>query len=440
MHRTVWQLGKDIAEGRTTSEALVRRCVDAITAIDPTLHAFVEVFEHSAIEAARRSDDERRSGICRGPLHGVPIAVKGLADIEGHVTGFGSRAYRTATAQESAVFVTRLVEAGAVIVGTTHMVEFAMGSWGTNYSLGTPWNPVDRCLHRVPGGSSSGSAVAVAAGLVPASIGSDTGGSIRIPASLCGVVGFKPTWGTVSNGGVAPLAPSLDTIGPITTDVEDARLIYSAIADAKAPDSDGLMERVRIGVIDHGQLQPLDRGVEREFARAVEIVAAAFGLPQAFRFPTDVATYQKLSGEIIAYEGYHHLAHLVDDPDTPIDPYVRERILAGRAVGQGRYEEVLSERAMMCEAFRPTFEAFDFLLLPTTPLPAIPLTEADENQIPMSRLTRVGNYLGLCAISIPIGNRHGLPAGLQILGRAGDDYRLLSFAAKVEAMLKSAGG
>lgn len=439
MHRTVWQLGDDIAEGRTTSEALVRRCIDAITAVDPTLHAFVEVFEQSAIEAARRSDDERRRGTCRGPLHGIPVAVKSLADIKGHVTGFGSRAYGKAPALQSAAFVSRLVEAGAVIVGTTQMVEFAMGSWGTNYSLGTPWNPVDRNLHRVPGGSSSGSAVAVAAGLVPAAIGSDTGGSIRIPASLCGVVGFKPTWGAVSNDGVAPLAPTLDTIGPITNDVEDARLIYSALADAKAPDSRTLMERLRIGVIDHGQLQPLDRGVEEAFARAVEMIAAELGTPGAFRFPTDMATYQKLSGEIIAYEGYQHLAHLVDDPDTPIDPYVRDRILAGRAVGEARYQEVLSERATMCEAFRQTFEAFDFLLLPTTPLPAVPLAEADESQIPMSRLTRVGNYLGLCAISIPIGNWHKLPVGLQILGRAGDDLRLLSFAAKVEAMLRSAG-
>lgn len=438
MHRTVWQLGNDIAEGRATSEAIVRRCIDAITAIDATLHAFVDVFEQSAIDAARRSDDERRRGIHRGPLHGIPIAVKGLADIEGHVTGFGSRAYGKAPAQASAAFVARLVEAGAVIVGTTQMVEFAMGSWGTNYSLGTPWNPVDRRVHRVPGGSSSGSAVAVAAGLVPAAIGSDTGGSIRIPASLCGVVGFKPTWGAVSNDGVAPLAPTLDTIGPITTDVEDARLMYSVIADVKSPASSVVMERLRIGVIDNDQLQPLDRGVEEAFARAVEIVAAEC-LAEPFRFPTDMAIYQKLSGEIIAHEGYHHLAHLVDDPDAPIDPYVRERILAGRAIGGARYQQVLSERAMVCDVFRPTLEAFDFLLLPTTPVPAIPLAEADESQIPMSRLTRVGNYLGLCAISIPIGNRHKLPVGLQILGRAGDDFRLLSFAAKVEAMLKSAG-
>lgn len=438
MGETLEQLGGDLAQGRITSESLVRDRIARIEAENPALLAFTDVFGQQALEAARQRDDELRRGLRRGPLHGIPLAVKNLADVEGCVTRFGSRVYGSAPSRRNAVFVQKLADAGAVIVGTTHMVEFAIGSWGTNHVLGTPWNPLDRSRHRVPGGSSSGSAVAVAAALVPAAIGSDTGGSVRIPASLCGVVGFKPSYGAVSNEGVAPLAPSFDTIGPIVRSVADARLVHDVIADVPAGTVEVDPSAIRIGLVDGDQLAPMDTLVAQSFAEAGALIAGQCGLAERFRFPQDMTSCQQMSGEIMAHEAYRHLARLVDDGRRPMDPFVRERVRAGRAVSDERYHELLRMRQAMIHAFEPTFASFDFLVMPTTPRPAIPLDEVDEALVPMSRFTRPANLLNLCAISIPVRAGGGLPAGLQIVGKAGDDARLLGFAAHVEAMLAGA--
>jgi aspartyl-tRNA(Asn)/glutamyl-tRNA(Gln) amidotransferase subunit A len=225
----VTEIAELCGSGKASSRAILERQLEAIANGNGALHAFVEVFADPARQRADELDRIAAGSGPAGPLHGVPIAVKDLACIGHRAPGFGSQCYRGTPAGSTAPAIQRLIDAGAIIIGMTHMVEFACGGWGTNHAVGTPWNPIDRKVHRVPGGSSSGSAVAVAAGLVPAAIGSDTGGSIRIPASLCGIIGFKPSFGLVPLAGIAPLSPTFDTLGPITRTVGDARLLFSVL-------------------------------------------------------------------------------------------------------------------------------------------------------------------------------------------------------------------
>src|SRR5947208_15318910 len=204
--------------------------------MDERAHAFVDVYRDSALAAAREADRERKAGTLRGPLHGLPIALKDLFHIRGRATSAGSRSRPHGVADNTATAVQQLIAAGMIALGKTHLVEFAFGGWGCNEPMGAPWNPWDTTTHRVAGGSSSGSAVAVAAALAPAAIGSDTGGSIRIPAALCGLTGFKPTYGLISLAGVVPLATTLDSVGPLSRTVDDAALLLSAIAGSDPRD------------------------------------------------------------------------------------------------------------------------------------------------------------------------------------------------------------
>src|SRR5512138_1707901 len=226
------ELARLLAAGRTTSREIAEACLARIDAFDGKLHSFVDVWRDDALARADAADRERADELVRGPLHGLPIALKDLLHVEGRQTTAGSKSWIGRRSDTTATAVERLVTAGMIPIGKTHMVEFAFGGWGRNQPMGAPWNPWDMTTHRVAGGSSSGSAVAVAAGLVPAAIGSDTGGSIRIPASLCGITGLKTTYGLISLYGAVPLSTTLDSLGPLTRTVEDAALLTAAMAGA----------------------------------------------------------------------------------------------------------------------------------------------------------------------------------------------------------------
>src|SRR5947208_2445616 len=226
------QLAAEIAARRLSPVDIVEAFLARIAALDGKLHAYIDVYGDDARLAAEAADKAIRSGHSVGPLHGVPIALKDLIDLEGRVTTGGSMAWRDRRSPTTATLARRFFAAGMIVLGKTHTVEFAMGGWGTNQHLGTPWNPWDLEVPRTPGGSSAGSGVAVAAGLAPWAIGTDTGGSVRLPASWCGLSGLKPTIGRVSTFGILPLAPSLDTPGPMARSVEDAALLYSVMQGA----------------------------------------------------------------------------------------------------------------------------------------------------------------------------------------------------------------
>src|SRR5438270_4482701 len=248
-------LASEIAARRLSPVDLVDALLSRIRAQDEKLHAFVEVYGEAARLAAEAADKAIRSGHAIGPLHGIPIALKDLIEIQGRVATGGSMVWRDRRSPVSATLARRLIAAGLIFIGKTHAVEFAMGGWGTNQHRGTPWNPWDPAVARTPGGSSSGSGVAVAAGMAPWAIGTDTGGSVRLPASWCGLTGLKTTIGRVSTYGILPLSPTLDTPGPMARSVEDAALLYQVM---QGPDA--LDPRTR-GISPSDPMPMLRRGV-----------------------------------------------------------------------------------------------------------------------------------------------------------------------------------
>ncbi len=430
---SVGELAQRCGRGQLSSRTLVRNSLDAIEAQNGKLHAFVEVFAEAAMRRAEELDRHAAKTGAVGPLHGVPIAVKDLADLEGRAPGFGSKCYAAPVPSRNAPAIQRLIDAGAVVVGMTHMVEFALGGWGTNHAMGTPWNPVDPHVHRAPGGSSSGSAIAVAAGLVPAAIGSDTGGSIRIPASLCGIVGFKPTFGRIPLDGIAALGPTFDTLGPITRNVADARLLYSVMAQLPVAESQ-LRRGLRVGTPKPTQLEPCEPEILANYRRSLDRLRALGHTLVPMAFPEALTTYQTLCGSIVAYEAYGQHRAIAEDPATPLDPHVRHRVLAGRAIDAKQYAALQAQRRACVAGFKAAFADFDAIALPGTPLPAIPVADIDETQIPMSRYTRAANLLELCAISLPNGSTAArLPTGLQLAMIGGGDAALLDFAESIAA-------
>ena len=326
------RLAAEIAARRLSPVAVVEALLARIAAHDPKLHAFIDVYADDARLAAEAADKAIRSGHAVGPLHGVPIALKDLIDLEGRVTTGGSMAWRDRRSPVTATLARRLIAQGMIVLGKTHTVEFAMGGWGTNQHLGTPWNPWDLTVPRTPGGSSSGSGVAVAAGLAPWAIGTDTGGSVRLPASWCGLSGLKTTIGRVSTYGILPLAPSLDTPGPLARSVEDAALLYGVMQgrdplDSRtlsAPPPDDPIAGLRRGV--RGLRLARMPAAEREGC-AAEVLAAYDAAVEALAglgaeiveivLPCRFADATQMVGRIIGSEAYQLVGDLVDDPALP---------------------------------------------------------------------------------------------------------------------------
>jgi aspartyl-tRNA(Asn)/glutamyl-tRNA(Gln) amidotransferase subunit A len=438
-----WRLGaaelaRAFASRRLSPVDAVEALLERIARLDPKLHAFVDIYGVEARLAAEAADKAIRSGHAVGPLHGVPVALKDLIDLEGRITMGGSAALRERRSSVTATIAKRMIAAGMIVLGKTHTVEFAMGGWGTNPHLGAPWNPWDAAVHHTPGGSSSGSGVAVAAGLTPWAIGTDTGGSVRLPASFCGITGLKVTIGRVSRFGIIPLSETLDTPGPMARSVEDAALLFNVL---QGPDP---LDQTTRGVIPEDPLPRLDRGVrglklarmpeaEREgvapamlaaYDRALDTLAGLgaeivdIALP--FRF-TDLVAMQA----ILLAEAYFFNGHLAEDQAAPLDPAVRKRVLSGARISANEY---LRTKALIQELkarFDAAMAGIDALLTPTTEAPAIPVAEVDQDVVP-SRYTRFGNLLELCALALPNGfTEKGLPLSLQIVCRGYEEATAL---------------
>lgn len=402
---------------------------------EPALQAFVAVYADEARLAARGAEAAIRSGHAVGPLHGVPVALKDLVELEGKVVTGGSQAWQQRRAGRTATLARKLAAAGMIVLGKTHTVEFAMGGWGTNSRRGTPWNPWDPVRARTPGGSSSGSGVAVAAGLAPWAVGTDTGGSVRLPASWCGITGLKTTIGRISTHGVLPLSPTLDTPGPMARNVEDAALLYAAMQgpDPLDPLTRGLpyadpMRELRRGVrgLRLAQMPQDERSFaspdvlaayDRSLAEMERLGAEIVEVRLPFRF-ADVAAFNL---RIMAAESYALLHELIDDESAPLDPHVRPRIAAGRSVSAREYIEALRMRDVMKAQFAQAMKDIDALLTPTTQTTALPVEEVDQATGP-AHYTRFGNYLDLTALALPNGFApDGLPTSLQIACRGGDE-------------------
>ncbi len=444
-------LARRLARGETTSHAIVAACFERIDRLDGWLHAFVDVWRDEALARAEAADRERRAGRPRGPLDGLPVALKDLLHVAGRQTTAGSKSWRGRTSDHTATAVARLIDAGMIPLGKTHMVEFAFGGWGRNAPMGAPWNPWDSRIHRVAGGSSSGSAVAVAAALAPVALGSDTGGSIRIPASLCGITGFKPTYGLVSLQGAVPLSTSLDSIGPLARTVEDAALIVAATAGADPDDAATLgaprvdfaaalarepdIRGLRIAVLSPERFPPYtEPAIARATRDAADLLAGLGAIVVPAEVPLDFDALAAANGRIIAAEAWAVHRAYIEDRALDIDPWVRRRVIEGKDVTAQEYEALRVARQRAMDIFADWMRERDALLTPTLPITTIAIEEVDEATTPLAAFTRAANYVGACALSLPAGfSPVGLPIGVQLVGAPFADATLVRIGRAFQA-------
>jgi aspartyl-tRNA(Asn)/glutamyl-tRNA(Gln) amidotransferase subunit A len=463
---TAKQIAHAIATGSTSAVTLCDEALARIAKLEPGIGAFNTVVAERALERARALD---AGGKSTGPLHGVPIAIKDNICVKGVPTTASSKILRGFRPPYDATVVTRLEAAGAIVIGKTNLDEFAMGSSTENSALGPTRNPWDRT--RTPGGSSGGSAAAVAARMVPIALGSDTGGSIRQPGALCGIVGFKPSYGRVSRYGLLAFASSLDQIGPLTQTVEDAAMVFQVIGGADAHDSTASHEPMadvagvlnadvrglRIGVPRAFLEKGVDAAVLEAFNAALTVLAsrganlvdielphASYGIPVYYLIATAEA-----SSNLARYDGvrYGHRARLEKDDglldmyeqtrDEGFGPEVKRRIMLGTYVLSAGYYDAYylkaqQVRTLLRRDYEQAFERVDLVATPTTPTPAFPLGEktADPVQMYLNDIFTVSaNLTGLPAISVPCGFAPGkLPIGFQLTGRMFDEVTVLRAA------------
>ena len=429
-------------------EKTVRSTLDAVRAHEPKLKAVVRMLDDTAVSAARYSDNLSKTNTAAGPLHGLPIVVKDIIDVGGVPTQSGSlTCSEQAPAQVDAPVVASLRGAGAIPIAKTHTVEFAIGGWGTNETVGTPVNPWDLDVHRVPGGSSSGTGVLVGGGLVRAGLGTDTGGSVRIPAAFCGCVGHKTSIGLVSRAGVTPLSDTLDTVGPLADSVELAAQMLSVmqgpdLADpttlgvsAKCPlrDLHRGIEGLRLARISYDQMPHLTAEVAAAFDQALKQLREAGATITDLKLPLELDDYQHLGGIISASEAYATYTDLVDDPNSNLAGPNRMRMARGKAVSAAELIRIQRDRGKAVREFEAVIDRADAIILPTVAFTAIAISEVDEMDMRMSSHTRFANYLDLAALAVPMNvTEAGLPTSLQIVTRRFDDPLALRIGAAFE--------
>jgi len=441
---TIQQLAADLAAGRTTSAALTEQALARIDdAKGEGKRAFIRVYRTAALAAAQASDAQRKAGLVPSPLAGLPVSIKNLCDVAGETTLSGSIALDDAPpAKQDAPVVARLRAAGAVIVGSTNMSEFAFSGVGFNPHYGTPGNPADRA--RVPGGSSSGAAVSVADGMAVVALGTDTGGSVRIPSAVCGVVGFKPTARRVPINGVVPLATSLDSIGPLANSVECCAIVDAVFAGEPIvmPEMAPLAG-LRFGIPKHFVMEELDATVAKAFERACKTLEAKgvrieqIDLPQLNELPAINA-----KGGFAAAEAYAWHRKLIARRGKDYDQIIHPRIMRGSEMGAADYIELLEARADLQKRVASVTSNYDAVIMPTCAIVAPTLKDVStvegfaKNNMLLLRNTAVGNFLDRCAISLPCHTAGELPIGFMLMGEAMADKRLLAIARAVEPVVR----
>lgn len=442
---TLSALAQKLKTGEVTSLSLVTECLDIIESTDdPAAPVYLARDRERALAEARRIDALRKEGRAHTPFAGIPISVKALFDLEGMVTTAGSAVLADAPpATEDAEIVRRLRAAGFVILGHTNMTEFAYSGLGINPHFGTPANPADPATPRIPGGSSSGAAVSVARRMAAAAIGTDTGGSCRIPAAFCGLTGYKPTASRIPLKGAYPLSRSLDSIGPIGVSVECCALLDAIMAGETPMIPSGTdPSNLRLAVLENYVTEDVTKEVAAAFSSAIERLSRAgarieeLGLKDLDRLPELNAR-----GGIVAHEALSVHKELLASSAHMYDPRVSVRIQKAMQQEPGEYDRLIAIRRDMIRTADKATDSYDAVLYPTTPFTAPTLAELEDEEaygkanLLVLRNPTVANFLDRCAISIPLPADGGLPVGMNLMGANGGDRSLLGVAMTVQALL-----
>ncbi len=468
-HLSIYQAHKLLKEGQATSVELTEAVLKQIEKVEGLVKAYITITPELALKQASLADEKilryRKAGESFSPLLGIPIAIKDIICTEGIRTTCASRILENFVPPYDATVVKKLKDAGAVIIGKTNLDEFAMGSSTENSAFFPTRNPWD--LRRVPGGSSGGSAAAVAAGECLGSLGTDTGGSVRQPAAFCGVTGLKPSYGRVSRYGLVAFASSLDQIGPITKDVTDAALLLSAIAGHDPKDSTSVdypvpdylkalvpeVKGVKIGVPKEYFIEGMEEGVEKAVREAIDCLeelgaeVLEISLPHTkYALPTYyLIAPAEASANLARYDGVKYGLYIPGSElweeyrltrGNGFGPEVKRRIMLGTyALSAGYYDayylKAQKVRTLIKKDFDEAFEKVDVIVAPTSPTVAFKLGEKVEDPLKMylsDVFTIPVNLAGICAISIPCGFSEGLPVGLQIMGPAFGEEKILQVA------------
>jgi aspartyl-tRNA(Asn)/glutamyl-tRNA(Gln) amidotransferase subunit A len=441
------ELAAAIRAGATDSRSVTRLFLDRIERA-PGLHAYVHVPVERALALADAADRLLAGGIVLSPLHGVPVAIKDSFAWEGTPLRGGSRTRDAQPSEQSSAVVKRLLAAGMVILGKTAMTEYAFGLSGQNQTVGTAKNPWDASGTRAPGGSSSGAGVAVAAGLAPIAVGGDTGGSVRAPALLNHLVGYKPSSGLISRAGCLPLSGTLDVVGPVARTVEDARALASILAGPDFDDPTTLVPpsataprplKRRLAVLaDDALPAPLQPEAERLWRDACARIGAAGWTLEPWR-PGEALAFAQLGRDnstVLSYEAFRFYGEIARDDAQPLWSVIRARIRGGGDVTEAQYRSTLERRSEVMRAFADAMRPFDALLLPGADQAAQPLDSEDTRHLGLGAYLRPANFLGAAAIALPAArDRDGMPWGIQVIAPAGEDPTLLEAAAEIERAL-----
>ena len=446
--RTIADVAPDVASGAVSARELTEACLDRIAERDGDLNAFIAVDADGARAAARAADDEIAAGHCRGPLHGIPISLKDLIDVAGSPTTAASNVRPRTPVAADAPVVAKLRAAGAIVLGKCNLHEFAFGTTSEDSAFGPVHNPHD--LSRSPGGSSGGSAAAVADGMSFGSIGTDTGGSIRIPSAACGTIGLKPSFGELSCEGIVPLSRTLDHVGPLARSVADAGMLYDVMAGRtpRLPAEMPLPDRCRLGVPRPYFLDRVDPEVRRRFDEALARLGQAGVEVTEAKIPHagDIAAVYL---PIVLAEGMAYHAATLDRRPEDYTAGVRLRLEMGRYVLAEDYVRARRGQEVLQREVAESLTACDALILPTLAIPApslgVDTVEVDGHTDSVRsltlRLTQGFNLSGHPAISLPCGRTpDGLPCAVQLVGRRDRTADLLDVARRVEAIIDDHGG
>ena len=453
IEQTMVELSRSYQNGNTTPMEVIDAYLARIGSFEPKLGSYQAVYDNDARMAAEAATKALQSGHRIGPFHGIPFALKDIIDVEGRLTTGGSTTMRNRISPTTATIARRLIAGGGILLGKTKTVEFAMGGWGTNQHMGTPWNPWDMNTHRTPGGSSAGSGVSVAARIAGCAVGTDTGGSVRLPAAWCGIVGLKVTAGKLPTDGIIPLSHSLDTPGPMTRTVADTVLMYETMAgreplaiDRDLVRGDGFfgvltqgVSGLRLGCLSNAEREGVDAEILALYDSSLERLRDLGAEIVPFEAPMAYEDMKNGAGVIIASEAYHHHGALFEANDARVDEDVRPRILAGRDIKAHSYIAALTQRLADQAAFDDSIRGLHAVLSPTIATQAIPIESADQSSTP-ARFTRAANYLSLCGLSVPMGlTADGLPGSLQIMARGHDEETAIRIGGAFETVAQATG-